>query len=255
MDWVTQSTAEANPKVNTVPLTSLSIVFGTPTMGIPCSYSCCAIASEPSPPMDTRASRPRAAMPLFVSAISSSGSRRSWPCPVFAREPPAVRGAENRAAAHQQAVERLVVQQSRSRRLEQAVVAAEDPEGLPPAPVRRLRDGTNDRVQAGAVSPTRHHADSLDHGRPRKGSGRPRPDDYTQAGRLRHTEVRNPLSSISLNLELLEEEFRDCGCARGPVVRQLVGSVQNEAARLKHLTDEYLAFSRPRHPVARCSRT
>ncbi len=38
-------------------------------------------------------------------------------------------------------------------------------------------------------------------------------------------EVRNPLSSISLNLELLDEEFRDCNCSRGPVVRQLVGSL------------------------------
>jgi signal transduction histidine kinase len=61
-------------------------------------------------------------------------------------------------------------------------------------------------------------------------------------------EVRNPLSSIALNLELLDEEFRVCECKKGPIVRQLVASMQSEAARLKDLTEEYLAFSKPRHP-------
>jgi signal transduction histidine kinase len=63
-------------------------------------------------------------------------------------------------------------------------------------------------------------------------------------------EVRNPLSSIGLNLELLEDEFRECGCERGPAVRALLHSVQGEARRLQHLTDGYLGFARPPKPSA-----
>jgi signal transduction histidine kinase len=61
-------------------------------------------------------------------------------------------------------------------------------------------------------------------------------------------EVRNPLSSISLNLELLDDELLVCACERGPLVRQLLGSVQAETARLQRLTDDYLAFAKPRRP-------
>lgn len=61
-------------------------------------------------------------------------------------------------------------------------------------------------------------------------------------------EVRNPLSSISLNLELLDDELLVCGCERGPLVRQLLVSVQAETARLQRLTDDYLAFAKPRRP-------
>jgi len=61
-------------------------------------------------------------------------------------------------------------------------------------------------------------------------------------------EVRNPLSSISLNLELLDDELLACACERRPLVRQLLGSVQAETARLQRLTDDYLAFAKPRRP-------
>ena len=58
MALVATSTAEKNPKVKSVALRSLSIVFGTPTMGTP-SSSCRRLAAPrvPSPPIATSASR------------------------------------------------------------------------------------------------------------------------------------------------------------------------------------------------------
>jgi hypothetical protein len=64
-------TAVSKPKVVTVPLTSLSIVFGTPTMHIPLSTSRCAMSSEPSPPIVMIASMP------CRRALSISSSERS----------------------------------------------------------------------------------------------------------------------------------------------------------------------------------
>ena len=61
-------TAVSKPKVVTVPLTSLSIVLGTPTIFIPFSHNCCAIAREPSPPIAIMAPMPS----LAALAISSS---------------------------------------------------------------------------------------------------------------------------------------------------------------------------------------
>ena len=52
---VANATAVSNPKQFVVPTMSLSIVFGTPMMGIPSFEKRCAIASVPSPPMTTRA--------------------------------------------------------------------------------------------------------------------------------------------------------------------------------------------------------
>ena len=53
-------------------------------------------------------------------------------------------------------------------------------------------------------------------------------------------EVRNPLSSIGLNVELLEEELRDAG----PSSRELVTAIQREIDRLRSLTEEYLRVAR-----------
>jgi signal transduction histidine kinase len=63
-------------------------------------------------------------------------------------------------------------------------------------------------------------------------------------------EVRNPLSSIMLNTELLEEEAEKCGCENAPEAAALIASIKKEAERLQHLTDEYLAFARPPRPSA-----
>ena len=63
-------------------------------------------------------------------------------------------------------------------------------------------------------------------------------------------EVRNPLSSIMLNTELLEEEAAKCGCESASEAAALIASIKKEAERLQHLTDEYLAFARPPRPAA-----
>jgi signal transduction histidine kinase len=53
-------------------------------------------------------------------------------------------------------------------------------------------------------------------------------------------EVRNPLSSIGLNTELLEEELGD-----GPSeAKDLLGAIHREVDRLTAITEEYLAFAR-----------
>lgn len=53
-------------------------------------------------------------------------------------------------------------------------------------------------------------------------------------------EVRNPLSSIGLNVELLEEELVDSGSE----ARELVVAIQREIERLRALTEEYLRVAR-----------
>lgn len=63
-------------------------------------------------------------------------------------------------------------------------------------------------------------------------------------------EVRNPLSAIMLNAELLEEEAERCNCEGAAESKALVATIRAEAERLQHLTDEYLAFARPPRPSA-----
>lgn len=55
-------------------------------------------------------------------------------------------------------------------------------------------------------------------------------------------EVRNPLSSIGLNLELLEEELVTAG--PNPEARQLIAAIQSEVDRLAKITEQYLAAVR-----------
>lgn len=63
-------------------------------------------------------------------------------------------------------------------------------------------------------------------------------------------EVRNPLNAIMLNSELLDEEVRRCRCAGVEEAATMIASIQKEAERLQHLTDEYLAFARPPQAAA-----
>jgi signal transduction histidine kinase len=59
-------------------------------------------------------------------------------------------------------------------------------------------------------------------------------------------EIRNPLSSISLNTELLEEELEgDEGIEES---RKLCASIRREVDRLTDITEEYLAFGRLPRP-------
>jgi len=65
-------------------------------------------------------------------------------------------------------------------------------------------------------------------------------------------EVRNPLSSISLNMELIQDEI-DVLCqsqdtAQTSEMNTLMGAVQKEVDRLTELVEDYLKFSRlPKH--------
>jgi len=61
-------------------------------------------------------------------------------------------------------------------------------------------------------------------------------------------EIRNPLSSISLNTELLEEEFQGLKGAEADEAQSLCKAIQQEVDRLTDLTEEYLRFSRLPRP-------
>jgi signal transduction histidine kinase len=54
-------------------------------------------------------------------------------------------------------------------------------------------------------------------------------------------EIRNPLSSIGLNLEMLEEEIEG---ASADERRALVSAIKREVERLEHLSEEYLRVAR-----------
>lgn len=61
-------------------------------------------------------------------------------------------------------------------------------------------------------------------------------------------EIRNPLGSISLNLELLEDEI-DAGAATHPgETVSLVGAIKLELERLVEITDDYLRLARVPEP-------
>ncbi len=58
-------------------------------------------------------------------------------------------------------------------------------------------------------------------------------------------EIRNPLSSIGLNVELLEEELVD---AKSPEASQLLSAVKAEVERLSRISEQYLSVSRRPKP-------
>ena len=59
-------------------------------------------------------------------------------------------------------------------------------------------------------------------------------------------EIRNPLSSINLNLELLRDEIREYRQSRQTdETDELLGAIQSEVDRLSLFVDEYLYFVRP----------
>lgn len=68
------------------------------------------------------------------------------------------------------------------------------------------------------------------------------------AAQITH-EVRNPLSSIQLNAEMLEEELADLGTS-SPVTeaRALLTAIQREIDRLTDITEAYLQFARLPRP-------
>ena len=63
------------------------------------------------------------------------------------------------------------------------------------------------------------------------------------AARVAH-EIRNPLSSISLNVELLEEEIQSFRKDAADESLSLLKAISEEVDRLAQITEEYLQFSR-----------
>lgn len=74
-------------------------------------------------------------------------------------------------------------------------------------------------------------------------------DPYADLVRLMSAlahEIKNPLSTIRLNMELLAEDFRDAESPRDRRAAHKIGMVQEECARLQSLLDEFLRFARDR---------
>ena len=64
----------------------------------------------------------------------------------------------------------------------------------------------------------------------------------TLAAGLAH-EIRNPLNSVSLNMQMLEE---DLGGDSGGATRRLLALTRGEIGRLERLVSDFLAYARPR---------
>ncbi|MDB4960589.1 MAG: integral rane sensor signal transduction histidine kinase [Myxococcales bacterium] len=130
-------------------------------------------------------------------------------------------------------------------------------------PLRRLRDGAR-RIAAGDYAsriPERGPAEVSDLAREFNSMGRAveeRERELVRSERLAAVgkmaamithEVRNPLSSIGLNTELLEDELTEVPNA--DEARGLCRSIHREVDRLTAITEEYLAFARlPKPKVA-----
>ncbi len=65
------------------------------------------------------------------------------------------------------------------------------------------------------------------------------------AGGLAH-EIKNPLSTIRLNMELLGEDFADPQTPRDRRALQKIGVVQKECQRLQDILDDFLNFAKLR---------
>ena len=63
-------------------------------------------------------------------------------------------------------------------------------------------------------------------------------------------EIRNPLSAMGLNVELLEEELaqRPRAPRAAPRCKSLLAAIQREVQRLEHLSEEYLRVARLPQP-------
>lgn len=65
----------------------------------------------------------------------------------------------------------------------------------------------------------------------------------TLASGLAH-EIRNPLNSLNLNMQMLEEEIDERGSA--PTGKRLLSITRNEISRLERLVTDFLAYAKPR---------
>jgi signal transduction histidine kinase len=76
-------------------------------------------------------------------------------------------------------------------------------------------------------------------------------DQYAEfiqlVGGLAH-EIKNPLSTIRLNMELLAEDFSDAKTIQQRRAASKIAVVQRECHRLEELLDDFLRFARVRSP-------
>src|SRR3954471_18773450 len=63
------------------------------------------------------------------------------------------------------------------------------------------------------------------------------------AGGLAH-EIRNPLSTMRLNLDLLAEEFQETQSPRDQRILQKIERVRRESHRLQNILEDFLRFAR-----------
>src|SRR5271154_992666 len=63
------------------------------------------------------------------------------------------------------------------------------------------------------------------------------------AGGLAH-EIRNPLSTIGLNLDLLMEDLGECESARDRRILQKLSVVKRQCEQLDRILDDFLHFAR-----------
>ena len=75
-------------------------------------------------------------------------------------------------------------------------------------------------------------------------------DQYTEiarlAGALAH-EIKNPLSTIRLNMELLAEDLEEAETPAQRRAAKRIGVVQRECQRLQDLLDDFLQYAKVRH--------
>src|SRR5947199_978576 len=68
----------------------------------------------------------------------------------------------------------------------------------------------------------------------------------TLASGLAH-EIRNPLNSLNLNMQMLEEEIDENGSAHSaPTGKRLLSITRSEISRLERLVTDFLAYAKPR---------
>lgn len=72
----------------------------------------------------------------------------------------------------------------------------------------------------------------------------------TLASGLAH-EIRNPLNSMNMNIQLIEEEISEVGLGESEDLREMFGATRREIQRLERLVSSFLSYARPTKPQSR----
>jgi signal transduction histidine kinase len=72
----------------------------------------------------------------------------------------------------------------------------------------------------------------------------------TLASGLAH-EIRNPLNSMNMNIQLIEEEISEVGLGESEELREMFGATRREIQRLERLVSSFLSYARPTKPQSR----